>query len=83
MQVAHTPGHSLGSICLDILDTGILITGDTLFPGGSFGRTDFPTGDDRALVASLKRISEMDFVIGLPGHMHAMKANAKKSATKF
>ncbi|TFH05422.1 MAG: MBL fold metallo-hydrolase [Candidatus Thorarchaeota archaeon] len=37
MQIAHTPGHSLGSICLDILDTGILITGDTLFPSGSFG----------------------------------------------
>jgi glyoxylase-like metal-dependent hydrolase (beta-lactamase superfamily II) len=80
MQVAHTPGHSLGSICLDILDTGILITGDTLFPGGSFGRTDFPTGDEKALVASLKRISEMSFEIGLPGHMHAMKFNAKKSA---
>lgn len=61
MQVVHTPGHSLGSICLDILDTGILITGDTLFPGGSFGRTDFPTGDERALVESLKRISEMTF----------------------
>jgi hydroxyacylglutathione hydrolase len=80
MEVAHTPGHSLGSICLDILDTGILITGDTLFPGGSFGRTDFPTGDDRALVESLKRISEMSFMIGLPGHMHAMTVNAKKSA---
>ena len=80
MKVAHTPGHSLGSICLDILDTGILITGDTLFPGGSFGRTDFPTGDERALVESLKRISEMSFEIGLPGHMQAMKFNAKKSA---
>jgi len=82
MKVAHTPGHSLGSICLDIIDTGILITGDTLFPGGSFGRTDFPTGDDRALVESLKRISEMSFEIGLPGHMQAMKSNAKISATK-
>ena len=80
MKVAHTPGHSLGSICLDILNTGILITGDTLFPGGSFGRTDFPTGDERALVESLKRISEMSFEIGLPGHMQAMKFNAKKSA---
>ncbi|TFG32245.1 MBL fold metallo-hydrolase [Candidatus Thorarchaeota archaeon] len=80
MQVYHTPGHSLGSICLDILETGILITGDTLFPGGSFGRTDFPTGDERALVESLRRISEMTFEIGLPGHMNAMKFNAKKSA---
>ncbi len=80
MKVYHTPGHSLGSICLMILDTGILITGDTLFPGGSFGRTDFPGGSDRSLVDSLKRISEMTFEVGLPGHMHAMKFNAKKSA---
>ncbi|MHA1862665.1 MAG: MBL fold metallo-hydrolase [Candidatus Thorarchaeota archaeon] len=80
MKVYHTPGHSSGSICLMIQDTGILITGDTLFPGGSFGRTDFPNGDQRALVDSLKRISEMSFEVGLPGHMHAMKFNAKKSA---
>ncbi len=80
MKVYHTPGHSSGSICLMILDTGILITGDTLFPGGSFGRTDFPGGSERALVDSLKRISEMTFEVGLPGHMNAMKFNAKKSA---
>ncbi len=80
MKVYHTPGHSLGSICLMILDTGILITGDTLFPGGSFGRTDFPGGNERSLVNSLKRISEMTFEVGLPGHMNSMKFNAKKSA---
>ena len=80
MEVFHTPGHSLGSICLDVKDTGILFTGDTLFPGGSFGRVDFPTGDARKLVESLKRISEMEFEIGIPGHMNAMKYNAKKSA---
>lgn len=80
MRVFHTPGHSEGSIVLEIQDTGILLTGDTLFPGGSFGRVDFPTGSPEKLVASLKRISEMEFDIGLPGHMNAMKYNAKKSA---
>jgi glyoxylase-like metal-dependent hydrolase (beta-lactamase superfamily II) len=80
LEVYHTPGHSLGSICMMILDTGILITGDTLFPGGSFGRTDFPTGSEKDLVESLRRISEMNFEVGLPGHMNAMKFNAKKSA---
>ena len=80
MEVYHTPGHSLGSICLMIQDTGILITGDTLFPGGSFGRTDFPGGSERSLVDSLKRISEMTFEVGLPGHMNSMKFNAEKSA---
>lgn len=80
LKVYHTPGHSSGSITMEILDTGILITGDTLFPGGSFGRTDFPDGDSRKLVESLKRLSEMQFEIGLPGHMSAMKHNARQSA---
>lgn len=80
LRVFHTPGHSAGSIIMEIEDTGILLTGDTLFPGGSFGRVDFPTGSPKKLVASLKRISEMQFEIGLPGHMNAMKYNARQSA---
>ena len=80
MLVFHTPGHSEGSIVLKIENTGILLTGDTLFPGGSFGRVDFPTGSPEKLVESLKRVSEMEFDIGLPGHMNAMKYNAKRSA---
>jgi len=80
LRVFHTPGHSAGSVVMRVEDTGILITGDTLFPGGSFGRVDFPTGSPEKLVESLKRISEMDFEIGLPGHMNAMKHNARRSA---
>jgi hydroxyacylglutathione hydrolase len=80
LRVLHTPGHSAGSIVMQVEDSGILFTGDTLFPGGSFGRVDFPTGSPEKLVESLKRISEMDFEIGLPGHMNAMKFNARRSA---
>ena len=80
LKVFHTPGHSAGSIVMEVVGGGILFTGDTLFPGGSFGRVDFPTGNAGKLVASLKRISEMDFEVGLPGHMNAMKFNARRSA---
>jgi hydroxyacylglutathione hydrolase len=80
LRVFHTPGHSAGSIVMRVEGSGILFTGDTLFPGGSFGRVDFPTGSPEKLVESLKRISEMDFEIGLPGHMHAMMHNARRSA---
>ncbi len=80
LRVFHTPGHSAGSIVMMVEDSGILFTGDTLFPGGSFGRVDFPMGSPEKLVESLKRISEMAFEIGLPGHMNAMKFNARKSA---
>lgn len=80
LKVFHTPGHSSGSITMEVLDGRILFTGDTLFPGGSFGRVDFPDGDGPTLVRSLERIASMDFDIGLPGHMNAMLHNAKQSA---
>ncbi len=80
LEVFHTPGHSAGSIVMLVEGAGILFTGDTLFPGGSFGRVDFPHGSPEKLVDSLRRITEMDFEIGLPGHMNAMKYNAKRSA---
>ena len=80
LHVYHTPGHSIGSICLHEKRLNLLITGDTMFPGGSFGRVDFPTGNPAALVASLKRIAELDFEIALAGHMNAITHDAKRSA---
>ena len=41
LQVIHTPGHTVGSICIKIKD--MLFAGDTLFYH-SVGRTDLPTG---------------------------------------
>ena len=47
LRTIHTPGHTPGSICFSLVDTPVLFTGDTLFPGGpgatSFERGDFPT----------------------------------------
>nr|KXH71551.1 MAG: hypothetical protein AM324_08400 [Candidatus Thorarchaeota archaeon SMTZ1-83] len=80
LKIYSTPGHSIGSICLHVEDRGILITGDTMFPGGSFGRVDFPTGSPAQLVESLRRITEWDFEIALPGHMNAILGNGKRYA---
>ncbi|MBN2191052.1 MAG: MBL fold metallo-hydrolase [Candidatus Aureabacteria bacterium] len=52
MDVIHTPGHSPGSICLYCPDK-MLFSGDTLFASG-VGRTDFPGGNMRSLVKSIK-----------------------------
>jgi len=44
VRVIHTPGHTPGSICLLVADAAggpVLISGDTLFPGGP-GRSDTP-----------------------------------------
>lgn len=50
-KVLHTPGHTPGSICLEV--GGVLLTGDTLF-AGSVGRSDFPGGSHEQLIASIK-----------------------------
>lgn len=57
--VIHTPGHTRGSICLYREEDGALIAGDTLFPHGSFGRCDLPTGSHADLVASVNRLATL------------------------
>lgn len=51
--VMHTPGHSLGCICL--FGNGTLFSGDTLF-AGSVGRTDLPGGSYATLKQSFRRL---------------------------
>ena len=51
LEVLHTPGHTPGGICL--YGEGNLFAGDTLFAGG-VGRTDFPGGDSKQLLTSIK-----------------------------
>ncbi|MFW9918363.1 MAG: MBL fold metallo-hydrolase [Candidatus Thorarchaeota archaeon] len=81
VKVLHTPGHSGGSVCFHLENEELVFTGDTMFSGGSFGRVDFPTGDPRKIVASLKRLTELSsFNIALPGHMGPVRNNALRSA---
>lgn len=68
LKVIHTPGHTLGGICLyDGEKT--LFSGDTLF-AGSVGRTDFPNGSHSEIVKSVKErlVDVKDDVTVLPGH---------------
>jgi glyoxylase-like metal-dependent hydrolase (beta-lactamase superfamily II)/rhodanese-related sulfurtransferase len=58
IQVMHTPGHTVDSMCLRV--DGRLFTGDTLLIGAT-GRTDLPTGDPDALYDSLfDRVLKLD-----------------------
>lgn len=67
VKVIHTPGHTVGGICL--YWPGYVITGDTLFVGG-VGRTDLPGGSFEVLQSSIKNIlfALPDETIVLPGH---------------
>ena len=66
IEVLHTPGHSKGSVTLKVGD--VLFSGDTLF-AGSCGRTDLTGGSYEEIMASLKRLGELegDYHV-CPGH---------------
>jgi hydroxyacylglutathione hydrolase len=66
-EVLHTPGHSIGSICLYDRSTKDLISGDTVFVGG-VGRWDLPSGDFDALVKSVHGLKGLDVKNIYPGH---------------
>jgi glyoxylase-like metal-dependent hydrolase (beta-lactamase superfamily II) len=69
LTVLHLPGHSPGSAAFWDKEAGVLFSGDTLFAGGAYGRTDLPGGNEADIFASLRRLSEMDGNIKVyPGH---------------
>jgi len=64
--VLHTPGHTLGSICLQV--DRDLVTGDTLVVG-NIGRTNFNDGDPQMMWDSLQRLKKLDPLTRIwPGH---------------
>ncbi len=73
LLVVHTPGHTPGSICLYSDDSKILFSGDTIFPGGGFGRTDLYGGSASRLIDSIKKLSLLDVSVMYPGHGDIVK----------
>jgi hydroxyacylglutathione hydrolase len=67
-KVIATPGHGAGDLTFEI--DGSLFCGDLLFHG-SVGRTDFPGGDFRALLASVAKLATRypASTAVYPGHM--------------
>lgn len=78
IHTIHTPGHTPGSTCLYInrsddetadCKNPVLFSGDTLFKN-SIGRTDFPGGDGRKIIESIKNklMTLPDETAVYPGH---------------
>lgn len=59
LRLMHTPGHSAGSCCYEVVGEDVLFAGDTMFYR-SYGRTDAPDGSFREMVRSLHRLMAMD-----------------------
>ena len=70
IRTIATPGHTAGSMCFAVEDTPLLLSGDTLFPGGP-GNTSSEGGDFPTIVRSLEERLFARFdadTVVLPGH---------------
>jgi len=67
--VVHCPGHTPGHVVFVELTQQFALVGDVLFQG-SVGRSDFPRGDHRQLIASIKNklLPLGDGIRFVPGH---------------
>ena len=74
--IHHTPGHSAGSVCLEI--EGHLFTGDTVFKQ-NVGNTDNYKSNPHDLITSLKYILSLskDLIIE-PGHKESTILNEEE-----
>jgi glyoxylase-like metal-dependent hydrolase (beta-lactamase superfamily II) len=70
-DVLHTPGHSLGHVCLASAAERVVCSGDHLLPGVTPPVT-FERGFDadplRSYLASLQKVADVDPDLVLPGH---------------
>ncbi len=81
-KVFHTPGHTPGCICLYDKNTKSLISGDTVFSHGSFGRYDFPGGSLEDLKNSIEKLTKLDVENLYPGHESIVEKNANAHIKK-
>ncbi|WP_295385984.1 MBL fold metallo-hydrolase [uncultured Thiodictyon sp.] len=84
LQVLHCPGHTPGHVVFFHAAGRLAQVGDVLFQG-SIGRTDFPRGNYRALIAS---ITERLFPLGddvrfIPGHGPMSSFGAERRTNPF
>lgn len=78
-EVLLVPGHSPAHTALWEPESRSLLCGDVAFAGGAFGRVDLPGGDGRELVRSLEKLAALDAVDLYPGHMEAVRGNAREA----
>ena len=85
-QVRAIPGHSVGHVVYlwEGREPAVVFVGDVIF-AGSIGRTDFPDGDQRALVFGIrsKLFTLPDDTILLSGHGSPTTVGDEKRSNPF
>ncbi len=83
-ECIHTPGHSPGGLCFYIKEANTLISGDTLFRL-SIGRSDFPGGNEKTLLESIKNklLTLPDDTMVFPGHGRQSTILEEKNGNPF
>ena len=70
LRTISTPGHTPGSMCFVVEGSPVLLSGDTLFPGGP-GATKFPGSSFESIIEAIdtRLFSKLDpGTIVMPGH---------------
>jgi glyoxylase-like metal-dependent hydrolase (beta-lactamase superfamily II) len=69
LRTIHTPGHTPGSMCFVVEGSPVLLSGDTLFPGGP-GNTRGNPDDFAQIIRSIddRLFTLPDDTIVMPGH---------------
>jgi glyoxylase-like metal-dependent hydrolase (beta-lactamase superfamily II) len=81
LTVAHTPGHTPGSVCFMAND--FLFSGDLVFRG-SIGRSDFPNSSPTDMQKSLHRfLSWADPLDVFPGHGPETSVEIERRSNPF
>ena len=71
LRALHTPGHASDHLCLRVLQTGVILTGDHILGRGTTV-VAWPDGDMGAYLQSLQRLQGLDATALYPGHGPAL-----------
>jgi glyoxylase-like metal-dependent hydrolase (beta-lactamase superfamily II) len=67
LTALHTPGHASDHLCLQVSETGVVLTGDHVLGRGTTV-VAWPDGDMAAYMASLRRLAAVNATALYPGH---------------
>lgn len=84
VRCISVPGHTRGGMCYYFENEHALFSGDTLFKY-SVGRSDFPTGDENALLENIreKLFILPDDTVVYPGHGDKTQIGKEKKMNPF